>query len=139
MSANLTVGNPYYYTYGSGSERNRKIVFLRDEDGRLQARVEALAGNIFHHISTISAENIRVELLSTSQKMARMMAKRKGDVLTDVQEETTLDEICPAGQTILLSSLKDVGPWKIEVVMTPQSSIDPKFEGVQYLSIFNPS
>lgn len=129
----------YKYFYGSGTEPNREILFLRKNDSEsesIYALVRAYSSGEWKKISEVAGGQINVDMMTTSEKVNALLAERQGaspqrnpaqklsDLSFDIQKE-------------ILGNLEPKGAWRIEV--TNHFGEDPRFEKVVQLNLFNPT
>ncbi len=89
MDTTRQVSEKYHYTCGAGGEFNRYLVFTRplnDDPCGVQAKAYAYSpfSNSSQLISCLNGNEISVEMMSTSEKMQALMAKRRGEKVLDI-------------------------------------------------------
>ena len=138
MAAIVKVGQ-YRYCYGTANEANREMQFLRYPDGHIQASIYALfTPQGPKEISTLSGDQIKVEMITTSQKIQELKAVRKGEKSSFVgPQEKALSSLSGEEQEKILQQLEPRGPWRIEISNT--FGPDPHVEKVIGLNFFNPA
>lgn len=129
----------YKYCYGTANQANREMRFLRYPNGRIQASIYALFTPLgSKEISTVSDDQMIVEMKTTSEKMANLMALRRKDAaLFPGPLEKSLSSLSAKEQEKIIAELEPKGQWRIEI--TNGFGEDPRFESVASLSFFNPS
>ena len=81
----------YYYTYGSGQEPNRRIDFIREEEGNRESLVACFKGKLngaWQPSTRLTAPFIEVEEDNTTQKMKNLIAARNAGSIPTVKKQT---------------------------------------------------
>jgi hypothetical protein len=117
------------YTYGAGSTHNRQIQFSKTLSGAFQAKVYVLqaGGALGALTSTVSGDNISVEVESTSTKLIAFRARRT------LAPNLLLSKLTETQQKALMSSLASRGIEVMNGIGKPGG-----LEVVQRLNIFDP-
>lgn len=128
----------YSYTYGAGREPNREINFQRDGDEpkSIKAVISAQFNGRWSVISELCGSKINVEMMSTTDKMQALLARRKGIDYTR-KPDISIAELPGEKQEEILNSLEPKGHWRIAI--TNGFGGNPRFEKVEQLSLFNPA
>lgn len=118
----------YNYTYGAESEPNRQIQFARSGTKLLASVYVLKAGKAGECVSSLSAEQVSVEMESTTTKASAIATGRV------LKPNKLLSELGLYTQSALISALKSRS---IEVSNGP--STGRGLETVTNLTIFDPS
>jgi hypothetical protein len=105
----------YHYSYGSATQKNRRIEFIRPDDDptKIYARISALqVGDNWIVLSNIQGDKIRVEMNSISKKIEIVGNK----VITKLSEESDLSKLSLEEQNIIIKSLNSLGSRCIEII-----------------------
>jgi hypothetical protein len=124
----------YSYTYGSGSSPNREIEFQQDKDGRIIAIARARFNGQWIETSRLQENSMRVEALSTKEKIQIMKEARAKGIMPDYPDDLLLSAIKPEEKRQLILSLEPEGPWRISVENGIGTS--PRFEQIKHLDFF---
>lgn len=128
----------YQYTYGAGSEPNRRIDFFPTVDQKgVFAKVSAFAIANWVEISRVYPENISIDMMSTTDKMQALMKARETNSYVDYQSSRKLSSFSLDEQMQYIQALEPKGPWRIEI--TNDIGANPQYENVIHLKLFNPS
>lgn len=133
-----TLINSYYYVYGAGAEANRRIDFIRnsEKDSTLLGRVSANVLGKWIPTSTVTNSEMSIDLLSTSEKMKRIMMARQ-EKTSPRFETASMNTLPIEKQEGILKNLEPNGPLRITI--TNDVGGPKGLEKVVHLSIFNPS
>ena len=128
----------YKYYHGGGTKPNRKIEFCRDDKNprSVEAIVSARVPRGWQKISSVPGKKINVEMMSTTEKMQVLMAKRERLSYVE-KKDKTLDECTINKQDSILGCLSLDGTWRVEILSTIGG--DPTYEAIENLNLFNPS
>ena len=126
----------YYYTYGAGTQSNRKVSFNLDENKDFAASVSALSENKWKEISILRGEQVEIEMMSTSDKVRALIERRKG-MSTPMAPNKFFQDLSLKEKKRLINQLEPNGPWRLEMANSTGESA--YFETVTKITFFNPS
>ncbi|NGX32085.1 MAG: hypothetical protein K1060chlam4_00123 [Candidatus Anoxychlamydiales bacterium] len=135
----MTILKSYQYTYPSGSEPNRTIDFVREDDNSLHVRVRTLSEPP-RELSSVPVYRISVEMETTSEKTAslhRAYSLREPPLL----RVTTMDDMSITEQNAVCQRIRpnfQDGPgYRIEI--TNDYGGAGGYEKIVQLNLFDPS
>ena len=128
----------YKYMYGAGTRLNREIRFFRRKKKKetFRAEVYAIVLGKPEKTSDLEGSQISVEMMSTSEKIALLDIRKRGEPV-EKKSNKLMSELECTEQDRIIKELQPDGPRRIEI--TNDFGPDSRLERVVHLSIFNPS
>lgn len=109
----------YQWLEGAGTKPNRKIDFLKPEDGNphhIAASISSRAGGKWKPLIGIKAPDIEVELMSSQDKLDQLNQQiQSGKEIQISDPIKKFSEMTEEEQKSILDNLEPEGPWRIEV------------------------
>ncbi len=127
----------YSYYNSAGTRPNREIQFFRGCDGKpesIYAVVKGLRSGVWYDISRLDKDQIKLEMMSTSDKIKGLLAERREKEGFEIIQDKRFSELSVEKQDQILHSLGPNGSYRLDI--TNRFGDDLRFEKVVDLTIF---
>lgn len=137
MEATAGIVHRYEYTYGAGSDINRRVYFIRPHAG--SEVVSVLVLGLFHGqwvaLEKLDGNRVTVEMESTTNKFSRMLSQRSGKKVSPPEPDCKLSALPISQQEDVLKELEQ-RVRRMEILNCPGGNYG--MEKVEFLKIFDP-